>query len=173
MWVTCVERDFMGDDLVPDFVTRVQEGDDFGWPHFYLGGRRDPMYPDAPVRQVRSPDVLIQAHSVPLGLTFGDRTHFPAEYRDDLFVALRGSTNRTERSGYMVARVRFEGGRRLPGYVPFATGWLPNPREALAYGRPVGLAVGKDGALLVADEAGHRVWRIEYQGNGRARVPSK
>ena len=162
MWITCVERDFLGDDLVPDFVTRVDEGDDFGWPQFYIGNHRAPGYQRAPKRKVRVPDVLVQAHSVPLGLTFGTDTNFPAAYKDDLYVAMRGSTNRKIRSGYMVARIRFENGRRVPGYEEFATGWVPDRKKPLVYGRPVGLATAKDGSLLVTDEAGHRIWRIRY-----------
>lgn len=162
MWITCVERDFLGDDLVPDFVTRVNEGDDFGWPEFYIGRNRSPRFREAPLRKVRVPDVLIQAHSVPLGLVFGAQTRFPANYRDDLYVAMRGSTNRKIRSGYMIARIRFENGKRIPGYEEFATGWVPDRRKELVYGRPVGLAVGKDGSLLIADEAGHRIWRVTY-----------
>jgi glucose/arabinose dehydrogenase len=176
MWITCVERDFLGDDLVPDFITRVEEGDDFGWPQFYIGNHPDPAYPDAPSRTVRVPDVLIQAHSVPLGLTFGDKTSFPPEYRDDMFFAMRGSTNRRVRSGYMVGRIRFENGKRIPGYEEFATGWVPDRRKELVYGRPVGLVVAKDGSLLISDEAGHRIWRVTYEGNrprkGGPKTPS-
>lgn len=162
MWITCVERDFLGDDLVPDFVTRVDEGDDFGWPQFYIGNNRAPRFKSAPMRKVRVPDVLIQAHSVPLGLTFGTKTNFPAAYRDDLFVAMRGSTNRKVRSGYMIGRIRFVNGRRTPGYEEFTTGWIPDRKKEMVYGRPVGLAVGKDGSLLISDEAGHRIWRVSY-----------
>lgn len=165
MWITCVERDFLGDDLVPDFVTRVNEGDDFGWPQFYIGQNRAPGFKNAPKRQVRVPDVLVQAHSVPLGLTFGTNTHFPAAFRDDLFFATRGSTNRRIRSGYMIGRIRFANGKRIPGYEEFASGWIPDRRKEMVYGRPVGLAVGKDGSLLISDEAGHRIWRVTYGRN--------
>ncbi|MGV3615228.1 MAG: PQQ-dependent sugar dehydrogenase [Fimbriimonas sp.] len=164
MWTTCVERDFLGDDLVPDFVTRVEEGDDFGWPQFYIGANRAPGFETAPARKVRVPDVLIQAHSVPLGLVFGTQTRFPLAYRDDLFVAMRGSTNRKIRSGYMVARIRFVNGRPTPGYEEFASGWVPDRRKEFVFGRPVGLAVSRDGCLLISDEAGHRIWRVAYKG---------
>jgi len=169
MWTTCVERDFMGDDLVPDFVTRVDAGDYFGWPHFYIGKHRDPDFArhKPPRQDVRVPDVLLEAHSVPLGLMFYTGNQFPPEYRGDLFVALRGSTNRRIRSGYEVIRISLDGDRRSPQVERFAEGWIPDRRKGAVYGRPVGLATARDGSMLVTDEAGHKIWRISY--NGRAR----
>jgi glucose/arabinose dehydrogenase len=167
LWITCVERDYMGDDLVPDFVTRVRQGDFFGWPWFYIGSHRDPRVPlpKGPKLPVRVPDVLVTAHSIPLGLLFYTGTQFPPEYRGDAFVAMRGSTNRRLMVGYKVVRLRFEGGRLVPGYEDFATGWLPDPRQREVWGRPVGLAQWTDGSLLLTDEAAHKIWRIRYVGS--------
>ncbi|MEZ0327532.1 MAG: sorbosone dehydrogenase family protein [Fimbriimonas sp.] len=164
LWATCVERDFMGDDLVPDFITRVEEGDFFGWPWYYIGRHRDPHLKGklAPAKPVKVPDVLTVAHSVPLGLLFYTGKQFPAEYRGDLFVALRGSTNRRLRSGYEVIRIRFRDGKLVPGYETFIGGWITDRRKKEVYGRPVGLAQLPDGSLLVADEGAHLVWRITY-----------
>jgi glucose/arabinose dehydrogenase len=162
LWATCIERDYMGDDLVPDFATRVQDGQFFGWPWWYLGKRRDPRVPlsGAPSKPVTVPDVLFEAHSVPLGLTFYQGSMFPAEYRGDAFVAMRGSTNRRVRSGYKIVRLDFKDGKLQPGFVDFAVGWVPDRTKREVYGRPVAVAVWSDGSLLVADEPGHKIYRI-------------
>jgi glucose/arabinose dehydrogenase len=165
LWSTCVERDFLGDDLVPDYVTRVRDGQFYGWPWYYMGNHVDPRYRNRrPKRPVAVPDIPVTAHSVPLGLIFYTGRQFPAEYRGDAFVAMRGSTNRRVLSGYKVARIRFKNGRHVPGYEDFITGWAPNPRKRTVYGRPVGLVQAGDGSLLVSDEAGHRIWRVTYRG---------
>ncbi|MES2464237.1 MAG: sorbosone dehydrogenase family protein [Armatimonadota bacterium] len=165
MWTTCVERDFMGDDLVPDFLTKVRQGDFFGWPWYYIGRHLDPRAPQgAPKGKVAVPDVLFTAHSVPLGMLFYTGSNFPASYQGDAFVAMRGSTNRRISSGFRVVRVPFEKGRPVGGYEDFVTGWLSDPRKHLVYGRPVGLAQWTDGSLLVSDEAGHMIWRVRYRG---------
>ena len=165
VWTTCVERDYMGDDVPPEFFTQVRKGDFFGWPWFYMGGRRDPRAPSgAPKGTVAVPDVTLTAHSVPLGTVFYTGSNFPAEYRGDAFIALRGSTNRRASSGYEVVRVPFEEGRPSGKPEPFVTGWLADPYEHLVYGRPVGLAQWTDGSLLIGDEAGHMIWRVTYKG---------
>lgn len=165
LWTTCVERDFMGDDLVPDFFTQVRKGDFFGWPWYYIGQHLDPRAPQgAPQRRVTVPDVLFTAHSVPLGMIFYTGNNFPSSYQGDVFIAMRGSTNRSLSSGYRVVRVPFRNGRPIGGYEDFVTGWLSNPRRHLVYGRPVGLAQWTDGSLLVSDEAGHMIWRVRYNG---------
>lgn len=165
LWATCVERDFMGHDVVPEFVSRVDHGDFFGWPWWFIGKNRDPRVPlaAAPKKPVRVPDVLLTAHSVPLGFVFYNNDMFPAEYRGDAFIALRGSTNRPIRSGYKIVRLDFENGRLKPGYVDFITGWVPDRSKKEVYGRPVGLAVWKDGSLLVVDESANCVYRISYK----------
>lgn len=131
LWATCVERDFMGHDLVPEFVTRVNSGDFFGWPWWFIGKNRDPRVPlsSAPKKPVKVPDLLLTSHSVPLGFVFNTGAMFPAEYRGDAFVALRGSTNRPVRSGYKIVRMDFQEGRLKPGYIDFVTGWVPDRRK--------------------------------------------
>jgi glucose/arabinose dehydrogenase len=155
----------MGDDLVPDFFTRVRKGDFFGWPWYYIGQHLDPHAPrGAPKQKVTVPDVLFTAHSVPLGMVFYTGDSFPSSYTGDAFIAMRGSTNRRVSSGFRVVRVPFQNGRPVGGYEDFVTGWLSDPRKHLVYGRPVGLALWTDGSLLVSDEAGHMVWRVRYSG---------
>ena len=111
------------------------------------------------------PDVLIQSHSAPLGLVFYDCDRFPAEYLGDAFVSLHGSWNRSQPTGYKIVRIRFEDGRPVGGYENFAAGfWFAGERQAQLYGRPVGLAVAADGALLIADDGAQVVWRIAWQG---------
>ncbi len=166
LYVVVAERDGMGDGLVPDFFTRIREGEFFGWPYAYIGANPQPglgeLRPDL-VAKSREPDVLFQAHSTPLGLTFYDGDSFPAAYRGDAFVALRGSFNAAEPTGYMVVRVPFEDGRPKGYYEAFATGfWVSGENTADVIGRPVGLAVAPDGSLLVADDTGNRIWRISY-----------
>jgi glucose/arabinose dehydrogenase len=164
LWMTCVERDYMGDDLVPDFITQVKEGQFYGWPWYYIGKNRDPRIPTkgAPKTPVTIPDVLVTSHSVPLGMLFYTGSQFPEKYRGDLFVAMRGSTNRREMAGYQLIRIDFEKGVRKPGYSSFAEGWIPDRKSPNVYGRPVGLAQMQDGSMLVADEGAGMVWRISY-----------
>ncbi len=168
LYVVVNERDGYGDDLVPDYLTRIQQGEFFGWPYAYLGPHADPDYGDRRpdlVEITTVPDVLFQAHSAPLGLVFYDGEQFPADYSGDAFVAFHGSWNRGEPTGYKIVRVPFENGRPLGGYENFATGfWRAGDSRAEVYGRPVGLAIAADGSLLVADDAGRAVWRISYVG---------
>ena len=163
------ERDGYGDDLVPDYLTRVEEGAFYGWPYAYAGGIPDPEFGDrAPdlVAATMLPDVMFQSHSAPLGLVFYEDGSFPQDYRGDAFVALHGSWNRSVPTGYKIVRVRFEDGRPAGGYENFATGfWFAGNSQAELYGRPVGLAVAADGSLLVADDGAQVVWRISWQGD--------
>jgi len=168
LYVVVNERDGLGDELPPDYLTQVREGDFFGWPYAYIGPNPDPGYgerrPDLVARS-RPPDLLFEAHTAPLGLVFYDAAQFPAAYRGDAFVALHGSWNATRPRGYMVARVRFANGRPAGAYESFATGfWHRGTGTAEVWGRPAGLAVAKDGSLLVADDAGGVIWRIAYIG---------
>lgn len=168
LWTVVNERDGLGDQLVPDYLTQVQEGQFYGWPYSYLGQHPQPGFakrrPDLVAKAV-APDLLFQAHSAPLGLVFYDGSQFPPEYRGDAFVALHGSWNRSDATGYMVVRVPFKDGRPDRRYQAFATGFQTNPGSAQAtvWGRPCGLAVTPDGSLLVADDAAQVVWRISYQ----------
>ena len=165
LYVTVNERDGLGDDLVPDFLTRIERGDFFGWPYAYIGDNPQPdlAAPLGLLKSTKVPDVLFRAHSSPLGLVFYEGGQFPDEYRGDAFVALHGSWNRSEPTGYMVVRVPFEDGRPLGWYESFLTGfWFEGSDKAGVFGRPAGLAVAADGSLLVADDAGRAVWRVSY-----------
>lgn len=168
LYVVVNERDGYGDDLVPDYLTRVQRGDFYGWPYAYLGPHPDPEFgsvrPDL-VELTREPDVLFQAHSAPTGLVFYDGDQFPAPYRGGAFVSHRGSWNRSVPTGYRIVFVPFDDGRPAGGYEVFADGFRRDDGEtAEVWGRPVGLAVMPDGSLLVADDTGGTVWRISYTG---------
>ena len=167
LYVTVNERDGLGDDLPPDYLTRVRKGDFFGWPYAYIGSHPDPDYgkkrPDM-VAKTRMPNVLFHAHSAPLGLVFYDGNQFPADYRDNAFVSLHGSWNDAHPTGYKVVRVKFTNGQPENAYENFVTGfWDGTSSPARVWGRPVGLVVARDGSLLVADDAGGTVWRVAYK----------
>ena len=157
------ERDGLGDNLVPDYVTRVLDGAFYGWPWFYIGNHEDPRHagerPDLKDKII-VPDVLIQAHSASLGLTFYDGNAFPAEYRGDGFAAEHGSWNRAKRTGYKVIRIRIKGGIPTGEYEDFMTGFVVNDSEV--WGRPVGVTMTHDGALLVSEDGNGTIWRITH-----------
>jgi len=157
------ERDGFGDDLVPDYVTRVREGAFYGWPWFYIGNHEDPHHagerPDLKDK-VTVPDVLIQAHSASLGLTFYDGNAFPADYRGDGFAAEHGSWNRAKRTGYKVIRIRMKDGVPTGEYEDFMTGFVSGDSDV--WGRPVGVTVTRDGALLVSEDGNGTIWRITH-----------
>ena len=157
------ERDGLGDDLPPDYVTHVTDGAFYGWPWFYIGDHPDPRAPDAPpglASRVTAPDALLQPHSAPLGIVFYEGTQFPPEYRGDAFVALHGSWNRAQRTGYKVIRVRFRDGRPTGEYEDFLTGFVLSDRAV--FGRPVGVAEAGDGSLLVSEDGNGTIWRVSY-----------
>jgi glucose/arabinose dehydrogenase len=167
LWAVVNERDGLGDGLVPDYLVRLKDNAFYGWPYSYLGNHPQPglaaKRPDL-VAQAVVPDLLFRSHSAPLGLVFYDGAQFPVDYRGDAFVALHGSWNAAQPTGYMVVRVPFKEGRPAGGYQVFATGFRVNDgAPAEVWGRPVGLAVAKDGSLLVADDVGQTVWRIFYR----------
>ena len=165
LWCAVNERDSLGDDLPPDYATSIKPGAFYGWPWFYVGGHEDPRLKGRRVdlaASVTVPDVLIQAHSAPLGLTFYDSAQFPAAYRGDAFVALHGSWNRAKRTGYKVVRLPFKDGASSGEYEDFLTGFVAD--DASVWGRPVDVAVAHDGALLVSDDTGGAVWRVAYVG---------
>ena len=166
VWCSTNERDGLGDNLPPDYITSVREGAFYGWPWFYIGANQDPRHkgerPDLKDK-VTIPDVLIEAHSASLGMTFYDGKQFPAEYRGSIFAAEHGSWNRSKRTGYKVIRVIVSDGVATGAYEDFATGFAISDSEA--WGRPVGVAVDKDGALLVSEDASGTIWRIAYTGN--------
>jgi len=164
LWCAAVERDRMGDNLAPDFVTRVFDGRFFGWPWFYAGRFEDPRQagerPDL-IRHLTVPSVLIQAHSSPLGITFYTGSQFPAKYRNNAFVTLRGSWNRSLRTGYKVVRIVTNAKGQTDGwYEDFLTGFVANKEEV--WGRPVGIAVARDGSLLMSEDGNGTIWRISY-----------
>ncbi len=159
------ERDGLGDNLPPDYVTTVRQGEFFGWPWWYLGNHEDPRWkgarPDLSGKII-NPQVLLQPHSAPLAITFYDGTAFPEEYRGSAFVAFHGSWNRTERAGYKVVRILMRDGEPTGEYEDFLTGFVIDNNHV--WGRPVGLTVGKDGALYVTEDANGTVWRAAYSG---------
>jgi glucose/arabinose dehydrogenase len=170
LWASVNERDELGDNLVPDYVTHVQEGGFYGWPWFYMGGHQDPRqagkHPELKSKVI-TPDVLLQPHIASLEMTFYDGKQFPAEYHGDIFAAEHGSWNKRVRAGYEVIRVPLTNGRATGEYQDFLTGFvLPNGD---VWGRPVGVAVAGDGALIVTDDGSQTVWRVAYTGGGRQR----
>jgi glucose/arabinose dehydrogenase len=161
LWCVVNERDHLGPLLVPDHMVRVQEGAFYGWPWYYIGDNEDPALkgkrPDLK-GQVRVPEVLIQSHSSALSAAFYDRDAFPAEYRGDVFVALHGSHSRPDRTGYKVIRVRMKDGNPTGEYEDFMTGFVIDNDSV--WGRPAGVTVARDGALLVSDDANGRIFRV-------------
>jgi len=170
LWVSTNERDLLGDDLVPDYITHVQEGGYYGWPWYYLGNHEDPRHagerPDL-AGQAIVPDLPVQAHSASLEMTFypakvAGPAAFPAEYRGNIFAAFHGSWNRTGRTGSKVIRVRLRHGVPTGGYDDFLTGFVID--DSHVWGRPVGVTVAHDGALLVTEDGNDTIWRIAYHG---------
>ena len=165
-WCVTNERDGLGDDLPPDYATSVREGGFYGWPWYYIGAHEDPRHkgerPDLGAH-VTVPDVLLQPHSAPLGIAFydppaGAPAAFPQEYRGNAFVALHGSWNRSKRTGYKLVRLPLEDGVPDGSYRDFLTGFVAN--DDAVWGRPVGVAVAHDGALLVTEDGNGTIWRI-------------
>jgi glucose/arabinose dehydrogenase len=166
LWCATNERDALGDNLVPDYTTHVQDGGFYGWPWYYMGGNHDPRLPDSHPdwrAKMITPDILIQPHSAPLGFAFYTGGQFPTEYRGDEFLALHGSWNRASRTGYEVVRVPLHGQGKTTGeYEDFMTGFVTD--DGNVWGRPVGIAVAKDGSLMVSDDGSGSIWRISYVG---------
>jgi len=166
LWAAVQERDLIGDDLVPDYVTSIKDGAFYGWPYGYIGQHEDPRRkgerPDLVAKAI-VPDVLIQAHSAVLGLVFYEGKMFPSEYKGDAFVALHGSWNRTNRTGYKLIRIRFKNGKPVGGYDDFLTGWMVSENSPEVWGRPVGLLVLNDGSMLVTDDGANKIWRVTYK----------
>jgi glucose/arabinose dehydrogenase len=166
LWCAVNERDGLGDDLVPDYVTHVQRDGFYGWPWWYLGAHQDPRHagkhPELAAAAI-VPDVLLQAHGAPLQITFYQGQQFPAEYRGHLFATEHGSWNRSMRTGYKVIRVPIDTSGRAGGaYQDFLTGFVLNDQQV--WGRPVGIAEAADGSLLVSDDASNSIWRVRYPG---------
>lgn len=164
LWCSTNERDGMGDNLPPDYITPVRAGGFYGWPWFYIGPHQDPnhagQHPELASRVI-IPQLLIQAHSASLGLAFYSARQFPAAYRGGIFAAEHGSWNRSQRTGYKVIFVPLKDGHPTGEYVDFMTGFVAGGQ---VWGRPVGVTVARDGALLVSDDGSKSIWRISYQG---------
>lgn len=165
LWTAVNERDELGDDLVPDYITSVKEGGFYGWPYAYFGPNEDPRRkgerPDLVAKAI-APDVAMGAHTASLGLTFYRGTTFPTEWRGGAFVGQHGSWNRSQLSGYVVVYVPFVEGKARPPRKDFLTGFMANAAQTEVYGRPVGVAQQADGSLLVADDEGKIVWHVQY-----------
>lgn len=165
LWASVNERDGLGNNVPPDYITHIQDGGFYGWPWYYIGGHQDPRlkdkHPDLRARMI-TPDVLIQPHSASLEMTFYEGNQFPSEYQGDIFAAEHGSWNRSVKVGYEVVRVPLHGTGHATGeYEDFVTGFATQNGEV--WGRPVGVAVGKDGSLLISDDGSNSIWRVTYQ----------
>src|SRR6266566_5274263 len=162
-WVTVNERDELGDDLPPDYLTSIKDGGFYGWPYSYIGDNVDTRvkqeHPELVARAI-VPDVLLGAHVAPLQFAFYTGKQFPESYWGGAFVAEHGSWNRAARSGYQIAFVAFENGKPSADPVPFLTGLVPDPSGPDVLGRPVGVAVAPDGSLLVSDDGAAVIYRI-------------
>jgi len=168
LWAAVQERDALGDDLVPDYFTHIQQGGFYGWPYAYIGPNEDPRNkgkaPDHLVEKTIVPDLPIQpAHQAVLDFEFYTAKQFPAEYREGAFLALHGSWNRSQRVGYKVAFVPFQHGKPTGPQRDFLTGWMIAPDSRDVWGRPVGLFILPDGSMLVSDDGGKKIWRITYK----------
>jgi len=165
LWTAVNERDGLGEDLVPDYITEVRAGAFYGWPFSYIGQHEDPRRRgerrDLVARAV-VPSLLIQSHSAPLGIAFYEGVMFPAAFRGSAFVALHGSWNRAMRTGYKIIRVPFRDGHPTGGYDDFVVGWMTDESGRSVWGRPVDLLVLRDGSLLISDDGGEKIWRVTY-----------
>jgi glucose/arabinose dehydrogenase/cytochrome c5 len=166
-WCSVNERDGLGDNLVPDYITHVTPGGFYGWPWWYMGGHQDPRHagkhPELK-QKVITPDVILQPHNASLEMTFYEGKQFPPEYRGDVFASEHGSWNKSVRAGYEVIRVPLhQTGHATGEYEDFLTGFVVNNRAV--WGRPVGVTVAHDGSLLVTDDGSNSVWRVSYTGS--------
>src|SRR5438132_8010079 len=168
IWTSVNERDTLGDDLVPDYITADKYGGFYGWHYSYIGSNYDPEHkgkrPDLVARAI-VPDVLIPAHSAAVGLTFYTGTQFPERYRNGAFIGLHGSWNRSKLAGYRIAFVPFQNGKPAGPLEDFVKGWILNGgNPGSAWGRPVSPYVARDGSLLITDDVANKIWRVRYNG---------
>ena len=167
LWMSTNERDEIGEDLPPDYISSVRPGGFYGWPWFYIGNHPDPRHkgkhPEL-ADKVIVPDVLVEAHSATLNLCFYTGDQFPAEYKGDIFAAFHGSWNRMKRTGYKVVRVAFDHSTGKPrgDYEDFVTGFVTP--DGKVWGRPVGITTAKDGSLLISEDGNGTIWRVNYHG---------
>ncbi|HUQ89991.1 MAG TPA: PQQ-dependent sugar dehydrogenase [Vicinamibacterales bacterium] len=165
LWVTVHERDELGDDLAPDYATKIEPGGFYGWPIAYIGPHAEPRHKDVDMKKVEStlyPDVILGGHVGPLDIAFYTGKMFPAKYQGGMFVALHGSWNRSQRQGYKIAFIPFKNRMASAGPEDFVSGWMLAPDKKEVWGRPVGLLQMPDGSLLVSDDGGRKLWRISY-----------
>lgn len=167
LWCTVNERDGLGDDLVPDYITHVEQGGFYGWPWWYIGAHQDPRHAGKRAELAQRaivPDVLLQPHNASLQIAFYEGQQFPSEYRGQIFATQHGSWNRSIRTGYEVIQVAIDRNGRASGeYRDFLTGFVVDDEHV--WGRPVGIAEARDGSLMVTDDGSDSVWRVHYQAN--------
>jgi len=165
LWCSTNERDALGDNLVPDYITHIQEGGFYGWPWFYMGGFQDPRHkgkhPELQSKVI-TPDVLLQPHFASLQMAFYDAWQFPARYHGWAFAAEHGSWNKERRAGYEVIAVPMKDGHATGEYEDFLTGFVTS--DGQVWGRPVGVAVARDGSLFISDDGSKSVWHVIYTG---------
>jgi|KBSSwiStaDraftv2_1062776.scaffolds.fasta_scaffold05785_9 glucose/arabinose dehydrogenase len=165
LWCSTNERDTIGNNLVPDYVTHVQEGGFYGWPWWYMGGHQDPRHvgkhPELQSKVI-TPDILVNPHMASLEMMFYEGSQFPAEYKGDGFACEHGSWNRAQRSGYEVVRLPMKNGHATGEYEDFLTGFTVGNNGV--WGRPVGIAEAKDGSLFVSDDGTNSIWHVIYTG---------
>lgn len=165
LWCSVNERDMLGDNLVPDYITSVKEGGFYGWPWYYMGDHQDPRlegkHPELKGK-VTIPDVLLQPHNASLEMTFYEGKTFPSQYKGDIFAAEHGSWNKSVRAGYEVIRVPLDNGKATGVYEDFLTGFVVSNQSV--WGRPVGVAVAPNGSLLVTDDGSKSIWLVSYTG---------
>lgn len=165
LWCSTNERDALGNNLPPDYITHVEDGGFYGWPWYYTGGHQDPRHKGKHPElkdKVIVPDVLLQPHNASLGIAFYEGSQFPPEYKGNIFAAEHGSWNRETRTGYEVIRVPVEHGKATGVYEDFVTGFVTP--DGKVWGRPVGVTVASDGSLLFSDDGSSSVWRVSYSG---------
>jgi len=166
LWCSTNERDGLGDNLVPDYITHVQEGGFYGWPYYWMGGTQDPRHQGSHPElksKVITPDVLLQPHFASLEMTFYEGSQFPTQYKGDAFAAEHGSWNKSARAGYEVIAVPMQNGHANGEYQDFLTGFTT--ADGQVWGRPVGVTVANDGSLFVTDDGSGSIWRVTYTGH--------
>jgi glucose/arabinose dehydrogenase len=168
LWTSVNERDGLGDNLVPDYITQVQPGGFYGWPWYWMGGNADKRavgsHPELQ-SMVITPDVILQPHLASLCMTFYKKGQFPAAYNGDAFACEHGSWNRSRRAGYKVIRVFLKNGKATGVYQDFLTGFVVNAEQV--WGRPVGVTEGLDGSLYVTDDGSNTLWHVRYVGKSK------